>query len=315
MNNSEKLKPLKITLKLRRGDIIQGDCILISLLFQTPYGDLTIPFENLSQIDLGLVPSVETKQKVNNFFNIIQDSSADICKEVFDEMCKLDITAIPEIAKYISKDECLYPEYRFEAVLEFLCSKFDIKDYQDHDLIHLNYIYKFPGIADLHSIEINTHYGILSVPRNDIFSMEIHKPSNDVDSIKNFKLEPNKFVTGAGDSGWLNTGIKLGKGQLFSIQSEGEIKLASLNNDIHKPSGSYLTANGNWTEGNDSIPNASPMFGNVVFKIGNNDNTFKVAGSYYKGNAYSSGTLFLSIYETLFNPSNSGYYDVTVQLY
>ena len=56
-----------------------------------------------------------------------------------------------------------------------------------------------------------------------------------------------------------------------------------------------------------------PSYGNLVYKIGDTGTTTK-AGSKFSGVAETSGMLYLSIYETVYNASNSGYYSVKVVL-
>jgi len=47
--------------------------------------------------------------------------------------------------------------------------------------------------------------------------------------------------------------------------------------------------------------------GNLVYRIGEYGETIK-AGSKYTGTAKDAGTIFLSIYESVFNSANTGYY-------
>jgi hypothetical protein len=130
---------------------------------------------------------------------------------------------------------------------------------------------------------------------------------------KTFKLEANKHISANKNEGWLKTGIFLRKGQKFTIESKGEIILASLSNQPHKPDGSFLPDSGNWTQGNDNDANHSPIYGNVIFKIGEHDN-YRKAGTKFQGTAHVSGILYLSIYETVYDNRNKGHYTVIVKI-
>lgn len=62
-----------------------------------------------------------------------------------------------------------------------------------------------------------------------------------------------------------------------------------------------------------SSTSTDPAYGNVVFKIGENGISTK-AGAKFNDKVNESGMLYLSIYETVFNASNTGYYIVKLKL-
>ena len=61
--------------------------------------------------------------------------------------------------------------------------------------------------------------------------------------------------------------------------------------------------------GTTTAATAYPTYGNLVYKIGESGQTMR-AGAKFSGMAKASGILFLSIYETVFNAGNSGFYTV-----
>ena len=105
-------------------------------------------------------------------------------------------------------------------------------------------------------------------------------------------------------------------GQKFTITASGEVTLASLSNQKYKPDGSYTATNGT------NYPAAAggdyegavtyPAYGNVVYHIGDASVETNKAGAKFTGTAKSSGMLYLSIYETVFNAANTGSYNVKV---
>jgi len=50
----------------------------------------------------------------------------------------------------------------------------------------------------------------------------------------------------------------------------------------------------------------------VVYKVGENGTMMK-AGANYNGTVSKTGLLYISIYETVFNESNTGFYTVKVK--
>ena len=97
------------------------------------------------------------------------------------------------------------------------------------------------------------------------------------------------------------------KGQKLNISATGEVVLQSLSGGKYTPDGAVGSAPGL------GYDNTYAQYGNLVFKIGE-QGTMTVAGSKYNKVADNTGLLYLSIYETVYNASNSGYYNVKVQV-
>jgi hypothetical protein len=308
---TEDKNKVSLCLKLRNGNIITGKSLLTAIKFTTKYGVLDIPIKDLSQIDFGIIASTKTKQKIDAFVDLLQTGNETECKRIFKSLSEVEVGAIAVLANYLDSDQCAYPEYGVEAAYNFLKSKYEIDDFITEDIITLAGEYRFPGVSDIETVGLQTEFGELSIPREKIISAEIIPPADAEGGKRTFKLEANKHISANANGGWLKTNIRLNKGQKFTIESSGEIILASLSNQAYKPSGSYLPPTSGWTQGNDNDPNAAPIFGNVVYKIGENTAIYK-AGTKVSTTAYTSGILYLSIYETVYNAANSGHYDVTV---
>ena len=119
----------------------------------------------------------------------------------------------------------------------------------------------------------------------------------------------SKHISGNTDGGWLNTGIKIKTGQKININASGEIILASLSGAKYTPDGAANSTTSEY----ESESSTYPTYGNLIFKIGDKGESIK-AGSKYNNTAKDSGTLFLSIYETVYNSTNTGSYIVKVNL-
>lgn len=310
---SDDKNKVALCLKLRNGNIVTGKSLLTALKFTTKYGVLDVPIKDLSQIDFGIIASAKTKQKIDAFVDLLQTGNEAECKRTFKSLSDVEMGAISVLAQYLDSDQCPYPEYGVEAAYNFLKNKYEIEDFITEDIITIAGEYRIPGVSDIETIELQTEFGELSIPREKIISAEIIPPANAEGVKKTFKLEANKHISANANGGWLKTNIRLNKGQKFTIESKGEIVLASLSNQTYKPSGSYLPPGGTWTAGNDNDPNAAPIFGNVIYKIGENTAIYK-AGTKVTATAHASGVLYISIYETVFNPANTGNYIVTVSI-
>ena len=55
-----------------------------------------------------------------------------------------------------------------------------------------------------------------------------------------------------------------------------------------------------------------PSYGNVVYHIGDNSAEALKAGAKFTGTAKTSGMLYISIYETVYNAANTGSYTVRI---
>ena len=147
----------------------------------------------------------------------------------------------------------------------------------------------------------------------------LYTPTGD-GSDRSFVLLGSKHISANANGGWFKTGIMLKQGQKLNISASGEISFASLSNNKYKPDGkvtgaSTSTTDVDYGEGDYSYGSGStyPTYGNVVYKIGESGTVMK-AGAKFNGNVQSSGMLFLSVYETVYNASNTGSYSVKVSV-
>jgi len=312
MSSNEKNKnKTNLCIKLRNGNVMSGVSALNIITMNSNYGDLKIPVKDLVLIEFGIIASEKTKQKIAAYVDLLQSGNEADCQQTFKSLCNVEMNAIPVLEGYLDKDNCAYPEYGVEAAYQYVKGIYGIDNYITEDIITLNGDYRFPGIVDITVLEIETEFGTLTIPREKIINVEVMPDPGAENSNKTFKLEANQYISANVNGGWLKTNIKLNKGQKFTIESKGEIIMASLSNQSHKPSGAYLPPGGSWTAGNDHDANALPIFGNVVYRIGDTG-AMQKAGTKISSIANASGVIYLSIYETVFNVANSGHYSVKV---
>lgn len=301
--------------KLRNGNVVTGEGNIEVVKLKTQYGELAIPAKDLIQIDFGIIATEKTRQKVDALVDLLKSGTEAECKRTFKALAEAEVGAIAVLSQYLDMEdfECAYAEYDVESAIAALKAKYEIDDFITEDIISLNGDYRFPGVTDIETVALKTEFGDLTIPRDKIILLEIIAPQGDASGLRKFKLEANMHISANVSGGWLKTNIRIKKGQRFTIESKGEIIMASLSNQAHKPSGSYMPPGSTWTAGNDHDANAAPIFGNVVYKIGDNGPMLK-AGTKVSTTAQTSGVLYLSIYETVFNAGNSGSYTVSVKL-
>ena len=320
-------KPVEVSVKLRDGSNVSGTTSLGDVNLTTDYGKLVIPVKNISSIKMGLPFDKAIYDKATSFLKQLAGGSDEMKKSAYEELVKLGIKAIPAVNDFISDPKNMIEytgEYTPENAFSELKANHNIDDFTDgKDVITLDNQYVMGGQFEFQKLDVKTEYGNLSIPKEKIKSVDIMYLSGDGNEMS-FKLIASKHISGNQNGGWLKTGIVLKQGQKFSVNAAGEVTLASLSNQKYKPDGSYITATGESYKGTGegegdyaytSSTTTYPSYGQVVYRIGELNTTQPLkAGAKFTGNASTSGMLYLSIYETVFNAANSGSYTVKVSL-
>lgn len=314
-------KKVEVKAALLDGSNITGTSSMANITLNTEYGKLLFPVEKVTTINIGIGKDKAISDKATSLLKVLNNSNSDeMRKGAYDDIIKLGPKAIVAIEEYSSEttENNYTGEYTNDNLLSELKASNNLTDINDvNDVVMFDNGYTIGGSYDFSKIEIKTDYGLLSVPKEKIKSMDISYVDN-TNGQQNFKLIANKHISGNNNGGWLKTGIVLKAGQKFSISATGEIILASLSaTQKYKPSGAYSenavsSYSGTETDYGTTSSTAYPSYGNVVFKIGENDTEVKRAGGKFTGVAKQSGMLYLSIYETVYSASNTGSYSVKV---
>lgn len=309
--NAQKER-IELKLSLRDGNIISGTSTSITTVsLNTDYGTLNIPIKNVSSLDLGLTPDEANKSKVIALVKQMNDPAEEKRQAAYDELVKMPIGCIPILNDYIYGNEYQaseFTDYTPEAALSEMKTTYGIEDAgKSKDVVTIDYEYNMGGTFAFKSISLKTEYGVLEVPKEKISSIEVSY-YDEQNGDKSYKLLANKHISGNEDGGWLNTGIKVKNGQKINITASGEVKLESLSGNTYTPDG-----NKDNSDYESDYSSTYPSYGQVVYKIGEDGEAIK-AGSKYNGTAKESGTLYLSIYETVYNSANTGSYSVKVNV-
>ena len=307
----------EFTLTLKDGNVVTGGAKINNIVLSTDYGKLEIPIKNVTSIELGIHADNSQKSKLENLAKQLANSNEEMRSNAYKEIISMPVTVIPVLedisysANYIPGD---FNDYSLNNAIAELKATHNVpNDYKTKDIVSIDYEYSMGGVFNFKSIELKTEYGTLTIPRNKIEKIDVmFYDASEGAGMKTFKLFANKHITGNKDGGWLKTGIMVKTGQTIDVLSSGEITLASLSGSAYKPDGSHKNSSSN-----DFVASSStstyPVYGNTVFKIGDSGTSVK-AGDKYKGKASNTGMLYLSIYETVYNASNTGFYVVKLKV-
>ncbi len=303
----------EFTLTLKDGNIVTGTTKVSNVLLVTDYGKLDIPIKNVSSISLGIHPDNSLKNTIINLAKQLQSAVEEDRKKAYDQLVNLKIGAIPVIEEVLyseTEETPIHYDYSLTTALSELKAIHSVgNSYSTKDIITIDYEYSMGGKYDFSTVSLKTEYGDLTIPREKIEKIDILYIDASADS-KTFKLMASTHISSNQNGGWLKTGIVVKPGQNISMTASGEVVLASLSNNAYKPDGSVKNSSSD-DFNTISSTSTSPAYGNVVFKIGDSGTVTK-AGAKYNGKASAAGMLFISIYETVYNASNTGFYVVNV---
>lgn len=318
-------KPVDVKLNLRDGSSISGSTVMSDVNLKTKYGQLVIPIKNISSLEVGLGDDKATADKANVYLKVLNSNSTEeLKKAAYSDLVKLGIKVIPAIIAFQEDsknmtEEVMVSDYSIDQALSELKNTYHVSDAtRMEDVVFIEDDLKMSGSYDFVKLDVKTEYGNLSIPKEKIKSIEVLYSVQAEGNEIVLKLMASKHISGNQNGGWLKTGITLKAGQKFTITASGEVTLASLSNQKYKPDGSYIAANGTSypsTVSDDyGTGSTYPTYGNVVYKIGETSYDALRAGAKFSGSAKTSGMLLISIYETVYNASNTGSYTVKISL-
>jgi len=328
LNAAAQQKNVEVKLYLLDGNVITGTSQMADIELITNYGKLVIPVGNVSTVKVGIGKDKATYDKALSYLKILNTSNNDDARKgAYNDVLKLGVKAISAVSDFLgdpknyNETSTYEGEYTADALLSELRSVNNIDDNTDvDDIITIDNLYTMGGNFSFTKLDVKTEYGNLTVPKEKIKSVDVSViNTGGTGGDYTFKLNASKNISANQNGGWLKTGIMLKTGQRFSVSASGEVTLASLSNQKYKPDGSYTASNGTSYPGTSSESyegsgTSYPAYGNVVYKIGDVSTETLKAGAKYTGVAKSAGMLYLAIYETVYNASNTGSYSVKVNL-
>ncbi len=302
----------QVTVNLKNGDIISGKSIFGNILLKSKYGDLNIPSEEISNISFGVFTDWSKVAQVNQDLKKMQMSSDNEAKIIYNKLLEMGTPILSIVNNYTLSETYEMGdanEYSIDNLLSALYEQADLSfgnSLEDAVEFGLN-ANKMEGSLVLPEVKITNNYGAFVFKKEDISTIRLSVIDEKVYGNNTFKLKANVNISGnEADNAWLDTGIKVNEGQEIKITATGKIKLYSLSGGIYSPSGYVSGPTDVSYDESAEIP-----YGSVVYKIGTSGSNYKV-NSGESFTAPTKGTLYLSIYETIFNDTNVGSYIVKV---
>ncbi len=302
---------VQLTVRLKNGDVVTGKSNLPKITVVTPYGSLSIPIEKVNTLKFG-VPSDPTKTPaVLTDLKKLQTATPAESKVVYERLLGYGtpilaaVVAFTQDANYKVSDN---EEYTIEQLLEALYAKAGVTSADNvNDAVTYDGLNYVEGAIAFTDINVQSEYGNLLFRRDKIESMDvsvIEEVTAGTDG--SFKLKANYHISGNDSKGWVNTGVKVKPGDKFTITASGKIILKSLSGGAYNPDG-YVSG----TKDAAYTDDMSPKYGAVVYRIGEWGSVLQ-AGTKFVGEATEEGMIYISIYETVFDKTNSGTYSVKV---
>jgi len=322
-------KQADVSLELLDGNLIKGTTTLSDIDFITAYGKLLIPITKVSHIDIGIGKDNSVSEKAKSYLKILNTSNSDDTRKgAYTDLVKLGPKAINAFQdfyndpKNISEESTYTGEFTIDNALSEIKTNNNISsDAPIEDVLALENNYTMGGSYNFIKMDVKTEYGSLIVPKEKIKSVDISIAIEPGKGDYNLKLIGSKHISGNTNGGWLKTGVMLKSGQRFTITANGEVTLASLSNSKYKPDGSSKSESASefTSVGGSDVETGSstysyPSYGQVVYKIGETSTENLKAGAKFNGAAKTSGMLLIAIYETVYNASNKGTYNVKISL-
>lgn len=302
---------VQLTVRLKNGDVVSGKSTLPKITIVSPYGTLSIPIEKVSNLKLGIISDHTKDGAVLPDLNKLQTANEADAKVIYERLLGYGSPILSTVITFtqnpfykISDNE----KYTIEQLTDELYAKAGLSSVQSvNDAVTFDGSNYIEGSVSFGDITIQAEYGNLTFKRDKIESLDIAPIDEAVANPDgSFKLKANYHISGNDNKGWLNTGVKVKTGDKFTVTSAGKIVLKSLSGGTYGPDG-YVsgTKDGAYTD------DAETKYGSVVYRIGDYG-TIVQAGSKYDGTAAEEGTIYISIYETVYDKGNTGSYNVKV---
>lgn len=307
-----KAEDFNAVIQMKNGDIVSGTTAFTIFNIKTKYGTLQIPAKNVYEVSLGIATDYSQANTVNTQLKQLQMASENEAKSIYNQLLSKGTSILGIVKDFTNSTDYNFSEsftYTVDDLLEELYKKADMKYMSStNDLLVFDDNNTVEGLVDINTILLNTDYGKLAIDRSKINSIEISYIDKTIGA-NTYKLFANKNITGNyddEDNAWLKTSVEVKVGDQIMISATGKAKLESLSGGLYGPNGYVGGTTDEAYSDEDDIP-----YGTLVYKIGEEGEMIK-AGSNYKGTADENGTIFIAIYETVYDNTNSGGYTVKV---
>lgn len=310
---------VEVVAYLRNGSVIIGkNTTLKNVSVKTDYGTLIIPLSEVFSIEPGIFSSVNVDKEVQKNIGLYLTGNESAKASVKQRIMEIGIEAIPPLDKYLNSNSDMDQEVMADLyeLLNALRATHSYSRDTYQDIVSYGFDSRVAGEISWDRIDITTAYGKMVIPPNDIAELHLSYIEEGNISNRHYILNAATHITANNKGGWLNTGIRLTPGMTIKITANGQITLASLSNAVYTPLGPLNNSiNGTdyqYQEESTGIAIA-PQYGNIVYKIGEFGQLNSVPIN-QPVSVSEAGILYLSIYETIYDPNNKGSYKIKVEV-
>lgn len=308
---AEAQERMRLQIYLKNGDRITGYTELQILEFQTRYGTLNIPLKDLRHLQLGVPVYGSPDPSIARKIRAIQSGTINEARAAFDSLSTGDERLAAQIKQYIQDPAYTprpHPEINLDALLDILCGANGLlPSFSLEDRLKLANGNLLEGRCNRDLIQLESAWGRISADRASI--VMITKDMDPMKSPGEYELPASFYISGRGETGYLNTGIVCKAGQTVHVQCSGSVVLQTLSGKTFYADGASNTAMpAASTQNENNIP-----YGAVELKVGMQGNpVFALKAQGYK--AVTTGLVYLSIHESAWSAGNTGSYSCRVKV-
>jgi len=302
---------IRVQLYLKNGDRITGYTELQNLEFRTRYGTLNIPLKELRSLQFGIPVNGSPDPASVRKILAVQSGSINEARAAFDSLSSGNEQLAALIKQYIQDPGYTprqHPEINLDALLDILCAANGIlPSFSLEDKLKLSNGNLLEGHCVRDLMQLESAWGRISADRASLVMMTI-----DPDPMKGpgeYELPASYYISGRGETGYLNTSLVCKAGQTIRVQCSGSIVLQTLSGKTFYPDGASNTGLPQESAQNrNDIP-----YGAVELKVGMKGSpVFALKAQGYK--AVATGTVYLSIHESAWSAGNTGSYSCRVKV-
>ena len=217
-------KEADVKINLRDGSIINGKMKVANIEMTSVYGKLSIPYSDITQIELGISSDMKNKSKIEFQLKQLQNENETTRQNAYEELMKIAPGEIYIVEEFISSDAYVPLEegtFTADELLMDIKMKYGINDMNPDDMITFGSGYSIGGKSSFQNVSLNTDFGSVTIPRDKIQSVDVlYVPTDGKDMQKSFVLQASKHISGNNTGGWINTGIIVRKGQKIQINAK-----------------------------------------------------------------------------------------------
>jgi len=278
--------------RLKSGTVLVGRIEPERWTVRTSFGTLEVPVADMKQVRFGRLSDPERIERVRAALALIASEHPDERARARKRLKAEGAFAAQDLAAAAKEHD----DPEVQRTCKELLEEMKLKPEQmtpDEDRIETS-TFPIRGRVGPDSFKVTVEeLGELNVHRSDIVRIRLYKQASVVKvTVSGTNMWPN---------GWVDTGVKLKKGEKYRITATGRIRFPNWGNRTFTPEGDYRMGNIN------GIPN-----GSLGARISSSGKQFK-AGASHTGVADRDGTLQVCLMANMRGHPTDGEFKVSIQ--